>query len=229
MYHSISPNAQKDDRLTITPETFKRQMDFLKKHRYNVITLKEAVNIIKNKKKAPYHTIALTFDDGYKNNYTYAFPVLKEYNFPATLFIIVNEVGRSQGDRVSWDDIKIMQASGLITIGSHTLNHSYLIDLASQEEITNEVRDSKKALEEKLGCKIDVFSYPAGRFNEKIRQVVIDAGYKFAVATNPGKKIPDDDIFAVKRLRISRNCENLFVFWVETSGYYNLMRENRSK
>lgn len=229
MYHSINPHIQKEDRLAITPEMFRKQMRFLRDRHYNVITLGEAADIIRDKKKAPRRTVAITFDDGYKDNYTYAFPVLKEYNFPATMFIIVNEVGREQGDRVSWDDLKAMQASGLVSIGSHTLNHPYLVDLSSQDEVTKEVRDSKKILEEKLGRKADAFCYPAGRFNEKIRQVVIDSGYKFAVATNPGKKVPDDDIFAIKRLRISQNCANLFVFWVETSGYYNFMRENRGK
>ena len=99
----------------------------------------------------------------------------------------------------------------------------------SEEELKNELQGSKKILEEKLARKIDIFCYPGGRFNEKIRQAVIDAGYQVAVATNPGKKIPDNDIFALKRIRISKNCDNLFVFWVEISGYYNLMRENRHK
>ncbi|MFH0855947.1 MAG: polysaccharide deacetylase family protein [Candidatus Omnitrophota bacterium] len=229
MYHSINPGAQKDNRLSITPETFKRQMRFLKDRHYNVITLEEAAAIIKSKKRPPARTLAITFDDGYKDNYTYAFAVLKEYDFPATLFIIVNEVGRPQGDRLSWDDVKAMRASGIFTIGSHTLNHPYLTELTSRDDIIKEVRVSKEILEEKLGARVDAFSYPAGRFNEEIRQIVIESGYKFAVATNPGKRIPDDDAFAVKRLRISRNCANLFIFWVETSGYYNFMREHRSK
>ena len=86
-----------------------------------------------------------------------------------------------------------------------------------------------KILEEKLGRRINAFSYPAGRFNDRIRQLVMAAGYKLAVATNPGKKFADDDIFALKRLRISANSNNLFIFWVETSGYYNFMREHRHK
>jgi len=229
MYHSINPNAQKDNRLVITPQAFARQMRFLKKHNYNVITLEKAADIIKNKKKAPANTIVLTFDDGYKDNYTYAFPILKKYGFPATLFIIIDEVGRPEGDMVSWDDIYAMQASGLVTIGSHTFRHPYLIDLTSREDIRREIQDSKKVLEIKLGRKVDAFCYPAGRFNKEIRQIVIDSGYKIAVATNPGKEIPDDDVFALKRLRISQNCANLFIFWIETSGYYNLIRENRKK
>ncbi len=229
MYHSIDLNPQKEDRLTVPPEVFERQMRFLKEHNYNVITLEEAADIIKNKRKAPAGAIVITFDDGYKNNYTYAFPILKKYNFPATVFVIVNEMNDPAGVCLSWDDISAMQASGLITIGSHTFTHPLLTELTSQERIKNEIAGSKIALEEKLGREVNAFCYPAGRFNEKIKQVVIDAGYQVAVATNPGKKSSDDDIFAFKRLRISRNCDNLFVFWVETSGYYNFMREIRHK
>ncbi len=73
------------------------------------------------------------------------------------------------------------------------------------------------------------FSYPSGRFSKAARQAVIDAGYKLAVATNPGRRIPDDDIFLIKRLRVSKNCDNLFIFWIETSGYYNFMRESKGQ
>jgi hypothetical protein len=68
-----------------------------------------------------------------------------------------------------------------------------------------------------------------GRFSDKARRAVIAAGYKIAVATNPGKKYPNNDIFVLKRLRISENAGNLFVFWIETSGYYNFIREHRHK
>ena len=84
-------------------------------------------------------------------------------------------------------------------------------------------------MEEELGAEVNAFSYPEGMFNKIIKQLVMDAGYKLAVATNPGKKFSSDDIFVLKRLRISRNSNNLFIFWVETSGYYNFMREHRHK
>lgn len=229
MYHSIDPDAPKDSLLAVTPDVFRKQMRFLKEHRYNVVTLAEAVDIIKNKKKSPAHTIAITFDDGYRDNYTYAFPILKDYNFPATIFIVANEVGRVQENRFTWDDISVMQASGIIAFGSHTMNHPNLEQVISQEILKNEIQGSKKILEEKLGRSVDAFCYPSGRFNAKARAAVMDAGYKFAVATNPGKRIPDDDIFLIKRLRISKNCANLFIFWVETSGYYNFMRERLHK
>ncbi len=228
MYHSVNPQENPFiQRLIVYPETFQRQMRFLKEKRYNVVALESLADLIKNQKNIPPRTIAITFDDGYKDNYINAFPILKKYNLPATIFIIVNEMGRP--DRLSWEEIKEMQSSGLISFGSHTLGPLPLTDIESPEEVKKQIFDSKKILEEKLGTLITMFSYPAGRFDEKIRQLVIDAGYKAAVATNPGKKYSDNDVFALKRIRISENAGNLFIFWAETSGFYTFFKERRRK
>lgn len=227
MYHSIHPQAKPENRLAVSTEAFRRQMSFLKRHRYNVLSLEDLANLIKHKKKIPHRTLSITFDDGYKDNYAYAFPILKEYSLPATIFIIINEVGRA--DRLSWDEIKEMQGSGLISFGSHTLTHKYLEEIKTEEELKKEVYDSKKILENKLAKPVNTFSYPSGRFTIQMRKLVIDTGYKLAVATNPGKKFPNDDIYALKRLRISSTSDKLFVFWIESSGYYTFIKEHRDE
>lgn len=229
MYHSVNPDATPQNLLAVTPLTFERQMRFLKERRYNVVPLAVAADLIRSKKKIPARTIAITFDDGYKDNYTYALPILKKYGLAATIFVIIEEVGRPENDRLSWGQIQEMRDSGIFSVGSHTLGAEPLIKIKSDEEVARQVFDSKKILEQRLGRAIDAFSYPEGMFNKRIRQLVINAGYKAAVATNPGRQFPDDDVFALKRLRISSNCHNLFVFWVETSGFYNFMREHRRK
>lgn len=229
MYHSINPSASAENKLAVTAGTFDRQMHFLKSRRYNVITLDALVDLIKNKKKIHPKTICITSDDGYKDNFTHAFPILKKYNFPATMFIIVNEVGRPQGDRLSWDEIKTMQDSGLVSFGSHTLGPEPLVNFKSVEEIKKQIFDSKKILEEKLGRKVTIFSYPEGLFDARIKQLVVDAGYAGAVATNPGKSYCDDDVFVLKRLRISENSANMFIFAVETSGYYTFVKEYKKE
>jgi peptidoglycan/xylan/chitin deacetylase (PgdA/CDA1 family) len=229
MYHSVTVNTQPGNRLQVSTDSFERQMRFLKSHRYNVVPLEELAQLIKKNKRIPSRTTAITFDDGYKDNYTHAFPVLKKYHLPATIFVIINEVGRPLGDRLGWDEIKIMQDSGIISFGSHALGPEPLINITQDEELKQQIFDSKRILEEKLASKIKAFSYPGGMFNTKIRQLVKEAGYELAVATNPGKKFANDDTFALKRLRISSTSDNLFVFWVETSGYYNFMREHRHK
>ncbi len=226
-YHSVTPNADPKSRLAITPETFERQMLFLKRNHYNVLPLENLADLIRDKKRTPPRTIAITFDDGYKDNYIYAFPILKKYNLPAAIFVIIDEIGRL--DRLSWNEIRAMQDSGIVTFGSHTLGPVPLINIKSEQDLKKQIFNSKKILEEKLGGPINAFSYPEGRFNNRIKELVVSAGYKFAVATNPGKKFANDDIFALKRLRISANANNLFIFCVEASGYYNFMREHRHK
>lgn len=225
MYHSIDPAAKAQNRLAVRADTFDKQMRFLKSHRYNVIALEELVGLIKNKKKVPARTICISLDDGYRDNYTYAFPILKKYNLPATMFIIVDEVGRPQNDRLSWDEIKKMQDSGLISFGSHALGPEPLVNFKSEAQIRRQIFDSKKILEEKLGARVELFSYPEGLFDSRIKQLVIDAGYSGAVATNPGKDYADDDVFLLKRLRISENSSNMFVFAVESSGFYMFLKE----
>ncbi len=227
MYHSVDPRAEEKNVLAVTPEIFARQMDFLKKHHYNVIPLEKLVDLIKAKAKIPPKTVVITLDDGYRDNYLYAFPVLRKYNLPATIFVIINEVARPEHDRLSWEEIKEMQDSGIIYFGSHTLGAEPLVNLQSEQEVKRQIFESKKILEEKLGRRVLVFSYPEGLFNAKIRQMVIGAGYTGAVATNPGRNSSDRDNFALKRLRISRNAANLFVFAVETSGYYTFFKENK--
>jgi peptidoglycan/xylan/chitin deacetylase (PgdA/CDA1 family) len=227
MYHSISPLAKSQNRLAVSVKNFERQMYFLKRARYNILPLESLADLIREKGKLPPRTVIITFDDGYKDNYVYAFPILQKYKLPATIFIISNEVNRP--DRLSWEEIKEMQASGLITFGSHTLGPKPLIDIQSEEELRKQVFVSKKVLEEKLNRSVDLFSYPGGMFTQNIRRLVIEAGYKAAVATSPGKKFPNNDIFALKRLRISSTSNNLFVFWFEISGCYTFIKEHRDE
>jgi len=227
MYHSVTPEVETGYRLAVTPKTFERQMRFLKQNHYRIMPLEDIISLIKEKKKIPAKTVAITFDDGYEDNFTYAFPILKRYQLPATIFVIIQEIGRPQDDRLSWSQLKEMQDSGLITIGSHTIGPEPLINIKSENELRRQIFDSKKILEDRLGRPVDFFSYPGGRFNQRIKDLVIAAEYKGAVATTPGKKYPRDDIFILKRLRISENNANLFIFWVEVSGYYKFILELR--
>ncbi|MBU1998981.1 MAG: polysaccharide deacetylase family protein, partial [Candidatus Omnitrophica bacterium] len=221
----IGINPDPENRLLVSLKDFQRQMLFLKESGYNVIPLSALAELIRHKKKIPSKTLSITFDDGYKDNYTLAYPVLKKYGLPATIFVIYNEVGT--GGKLSWQDIMKMQDDGLVTIASHTLNHRALVDVQSEEELRREIFDSKRLLEEKLGRAVDIFSYPIGAFNAHIRQLVIDAGYKLSVATNPGKDYPKNDLFALKRLRISSSSSNLLVFAIEISGFYTFIKEHR--
>ncbi len=225
MYHYVHRGADLQDKLTVTPETFERQMRFLKEHRYNVVPLETLAAIVKEKKELPPRAVAITIDDGHRDNYDYIYPILKKYNLPATVFVIVDEIGRPQNDRLSWDQIKKMQDSGLVAFGSHALGPQPLVNIRSEEELKKQIFGSRRMLEAKLGKEIKIFSYPEGFFNAKIKKMVMDAGYLAAVATAPGLHSPNDDVFALKRQRISQNADNLFIFYIQASGYYGPVKE----
>ena len=225
MYHSVNPVSDRErNRLIVPTDVFERQMRFLNEHHYNVVSLDSLISLLEGKKKIPPKTVALTFDDGYKDNYTYAFPILRKYQLPVTIFIIVQEVGRSQDDRLSWKQIKEMQDSGLVKIGSHAIGPDPLYKMKTEEDLRRQIFDSKKILEDKLGSKVLVFSYPEGMFDQHMKELVKEAGYKMAVATKPGEKFANDDLFALKRQRVSANSGDGIVFWAQASGYYQFFK-----
>jgi peptidoglycan/xylan/chitin deacetylase (PgdA/CDA1 family) len=227
MYHSVNPKTDSVmRRLIVSPVSFEKQMHFLKVHHYNVVPLEVVGQLIRDKKKIPPKTVAITFDDGFKDNYIYAYPVLRELKIPATIFVIYDEVGRSGGDRLSWDEIRQMQASGLITIGSHTFGPVPLVDIKSETELRRQIIDSKKMLEEKLNTPVNTFCYVGGMFNPHIKDLVKEAGYKYAVAVGLGRRFSNQDIYAIKRIRISSSSDSIINLWIKLSGYYNSFRNN---
>jgi peptidoglycan/xylan/chitin deacetylase (PgdA/CDA1 family) len=183
--------------------------------------------MIAKKSKLPPKTVALTLDDGTEDNFLLAFPVLKEYGLKATIFLIYGQMDRPGW--LKWEEIKSMQESSLVEFASHTSAHAYLPGVSSEEALRKEIFDSKKALEEKLGRKVSGFSYPVGGFNPRVRQLVIDAGYSYAATVRPGKRFPDDDLFALKRIRVSHAPFWLISYWIKLSGYYTSILESRRK
>lgn len=227
MYHSVKPHDPGENRLVVPTGVFDRQMAFLAGNKYKILTLEQAADVVKSGGRPSGKSVVVTFDDGNEDNYTHAFPILKKYGIRATIFLIANDIGKP--DRLNMDQIREMQDSGLVTFGSHTFSHLFLDAVTDPETITEEIAGSKKALESLIGRPVTSFSYPMGRITPAARQAVVDAGYSVAVVTNPGKRIRNDDPFALKRLRISENAGDMFVFWAEISGYYNFLREHRHK
>ena len=227
MYHRVNNWADKSDLLTVKEKTFQRQMKFLHDNKYNVISLDDLVNLIKLNKKIPPETVLVTFDDGYVDNYEVAYPILKKYHIPATIFVITSLIDKDPG-MLSRSQLKEMTASGLIEIGSHTINHACLNKTTSLAELKKEIGQSKKDLEAILGREVKFLSYPIGGFSPVVRNITIGSGYKAAVSVNSGKYYPDNEIFGMKRLRISENARNLVVFWFESTGYYTWFKEEKS-
>ena len=217
IYHHVE-HVQKPLANNVSPRSFARQMDYLKKHGYRVINLDELVHAIREKKRLQ-KSVVITFDDGNEDNYAHAFPILKQHGFPATIFVIAATVGEE--GYLNWGEIKEMERERVV-IGSHTLSHVYLPGVSPQEH-RHQIFESKKILEEKLGHPVDYIAYPSGGFNEEIKTIVKAAGYKGACTTNRGYHRLNEDIYELKRIRLSDRDSNI-ALWVKFSGYYNLFR-----
>ena len=228
MYHYVidTDKAKKDKRI-LKPQSLEDQLRFLKVNDYNIISVEEYAKLLKANQPIPRNTAVLTFDDGHLDNYTNAYPLLKKYSIPATMYVIVEDISRP--GFMTKEQIIEMSKSGLITIGSHALHGEHLPTITDEEELRREIYDSKQRLEVLLGKPVNCFSYPIGGFNKKIREMVIDAGYTCAVTTSPGLDYPNNDPYAIKRVRISESSSNIFVFWFESSGMYKYILEKRKK
>lgn len=180
MYHDIT--ATKDVDWDVTPEDLEKHFQALQEGGYTPITMDRMVNHLRTGSQLPEKPVLLTFDDNYVGQYKYAFPLLKKYNYPAVWSVHTRFVGTGgQKPKATWDQLREMQKSGLVTVASHTVNHLNLKDL-SEKEIEKEVTESKKVLEQELGISIDYFTYPEGDFTDRARDKIKKAGYKAALA-----------------------------------------------
>ena len=224
MFHEVALEEQHELNV-ISPENFEKLMNYLKSHNYHVISLNELVSAIKEHKSVSSKSVAITFDDGYENNYTLAFPILKKYQFPATIFVVSGLINTP--NFLSSSQINEMIQSGLIEIGSHTKNHVYLPLYPNFEKVKDEIKDSKVELEKLFGIRVRYFCYPSGGFTKEIKNLVKEAGYEGACTTNRGYNPNNRDVFALKRIRLN-NKDYDFSLMMKLSGYYTLLKKTRN-
>lgn len=184
MYHYIrdyqNPRDPLGENLSVSPSLFAQQMRYLSSHGYTPITLDTLAAIYAGKAQAPAKPIVLTFDDGYEDLYTAAFPVLQRYDFHAVSFVITGFVGRP--GYLSWKNIKHMQASGLVTIEAHTVHHTDLPAVSYQQAL-DELITSKKTLQAETGSPVNFIAYPFGATDATVESAVQKAGYVGALGT----------------------------------------------
>jgi peptidoglycan/xylan/chitin deacetylase (PgdA/CDA1 family) len=222
-YHHVGvPSGTKWRLNTVSEKSFDYQMNFIKRHGFQVISLADLVEGIKQGREFARNTVVLTFDDGYEDNYKYAFPILKKYEYPATIFLISDYVG--QPGFLTWDEIKEMEKYNILA-GAHTRHHAYL-PRSTPTEAQDEIAGSKKIIEDNLGHSIDYFCYPTGGFTEDIKGLVKQAGYKAAVTTNRGKGRFNLDLYQLKRVHMNNTDDQYsgLIMWFKLSGYYNSFR-----
>ena len=200
MYHYIRVNPNPLDRegfnLSVTPSDFAAQMSYLSAHGYRTVTPQEIISgAARSGRGKP---VAITFDDGYEDVYTAAYPILARHGFKATFYIISGFVGRP--GYLTWDQIRALANAGE-NIGSHTVNHADLL-LADPLTLRLELVDSKTAIQREIGRPVLDFAYPSGEYDPTVEQAVRAAGYRTAVTTAYGFAQPSDVPLALPRLRV---------------------------
>ncbi|MGP1585824.1 MAG: polysaccharide deacetylase family protein [Schwartzia sp. (in: firmicutes)] len=187
--------------LSVRPEDFERQMKFLVEHNFHTITPQEMYAALVEGKKLPENPVLITLDDGYLDNYTNAYPILKKYGLKATIFVITGFMDRGQPGYFTWGQAAEMEASGLINIESHTVTHSSLTDL-NEEQLRQEITASKADIERRLGKQVDFLAYPTGTYNLHIAAIVKEAGYKGAFTVHYGNVDQKSNLYALERVPI---------------------------
>lgn len=201
MYHSVGAN---NEFFSVTPIAFEQQMNHLATQGFNVIPAHSLIEILEKKLAIPPRTVVITFDDGYKDNYVEAFPILKRYKLPATIYVSTERLGQDvvarNGSRLeilNANLIREMQGSGLVTFGSHSHRHIKLGKL-SERDVASELETSRDILSRIVDAPITEVAYPFGSCSKSVCRIASNffrAGY----GVDKGVVTHSVDVFNLKR------------------------------
>ena len=194
MYHKLG--YEKDNDAVLAPKNFEEQMKLLHDKGYHTLTMEQLYAYVTEGKAVPVKPVVITFDDGYKDTYTIAYPILKKYNFHATLFINPSNIG----ERLTWDELKEMQAGGM-TISNHSYYHKHLAQMSPEEALMN-ISKGQEILNAQMGIENPWFCYPYGSYNKVVIGYVQDQGMKMAMAMSPGWAHKGDNPYKIDRVWI---------------------------
>jgi peptidoglycan/xylan/chitin deacetylase (PgdA/CDA1 family) len=241
MYHSI---ADQDEtgvepyyRTATTPAVFAAQMENLNRAGFSAIGLDEAIRRCTNRASDPKGStngdakkyVVITFDDGFRNFYTDAFPILNRYRFTATMFLPTAYIGdrplNFKGkDCLNWGEVRELHQHG-ISFGSHTVTHPQLHD-CDAASVKKEIWESKQTIEQNLGSAIQSFAYPYAfpeadaDFKRRLRDELSQAGYENGVCTTIGRPGKSSDPFFLKRLPVNSD-DDARLFQAKLAGSYD--------
>lgn len=220
MYHAISKYSDIQNDYVISPTEFENDLKFLADNGYNTVSVQDIVNYINGNGTLPKKAIVLTFDDGYYNNYLYAFPLLQKYKFKATISPIAyySDLYTENGEvnekytHCTWQQLKEMTSSGLVELGNHTYNlHSNNgcrkgisrlageSDCQYEEIVGGDIQQAQNLIQTNTGVTCDVFAYPFGVFSTGSENILHNIGFSAVLTCDPG----------INHLEVG-NCEQLY-------------------
>ena len=199
MYHEIGTPEGPWKSLYVSENNFRAQIEYLHQNNFNTITMEQLEKNRAGLLNLPEKPIVLSFDDGYASMYDFVYPLLSEYGMTATFYIFPEKFGTYNS--LTPDQIKKMSDNHM-EFGSHSMSHPDLTRV-SEARLHYEIFESKRIIEEITGHPVTSFCYPAGRYDQKVISVLIDAGYLSAVTTKYGKAMTDQHDFELHRIRIN--------------------------
>ncbi|MBF2067361.1 MAG: polysaccharide deacetylase family protein [Calothrix sp. C42_A2020_038] len=208
MYHDILP--QKLVFFDVTPAELEQHFQQIQASGATPISAELLEIHLRTGIPLPKKPILLTFDDGYGGHYHYVYPLLKKYNYPAVFSIYVKGVGDNAGrSHVSWEELREMSSNPLVTIASHTVSHPLDLRLMSDEQLQTEIAESKRILESQLNIPIRYFTYPVGKFDQRVAKHVYASGYSLAFTMRVDDSIlkfagDSENLLAVERIGQSK-------------------------
>lgn len=187
-YHRFGAGGGK---MSVPPERFAAQLEWLARNDYRVIRLSQLTAFLEGREALPQRAVVITIDDGYESVYRQAWPLLKRYGFPATLFVYTDFIGA--GDALNWSQLAEMSAGGLVEIQAHSKTHRNLIERLPGETdeqyaaaIDAEIRGPREQLERRLGVAVRNYAFPYGDANDAVLAALARQRYQLAVTVRPG-------------------------------------------
>jgi peptidoglycan/xylan/chitin deacetylase (PgdA/CDA1 family) len=229
VYHSVRPvGAISPSPYVIDPEQFSRQMEWLAEKNYQVVSLAIALEAFRTGQSLPPKTIVLSFDDGCRDNLTYAAPIVRRYAFTPIIFLCPDLFGQPEGTYHDFitpsplltqdEALELIQAGW--EVGGHTRRHPRLVGHSTAEELDDEVGGCRVAIRNLLTYDAKFFAYPFGQFNAVVRQCVARHGYEAACTTLSGFNTARTDRFELRRIVI-RAGDDLQEFHRKVQGAYD--------
>ena len=205
MYHRFGED--KYPSTSIKLEQFLEHADELSRSKYNVISIKDALKAIENIKLIKDRSIVITIDDAYSSVYSHAWPILKKYNLPFTLFVSTDVIDKKIPGYMTWEEIRILRDNGVI-IGSQTKSHSHMHKL-TQKQIIDELTKSNDRFVKEIGSKPKIFAYPYGEYNLKVLKEVKKQGFSAAFGQHSGVAHQSLGLFELPRFAMNENYGNM--------------------
>lgn len=220
MFHRV--NDHDTDCLSVRVGVFDEMLHAFKNN-YNVISLAQLVNTVSGGQKIEEGTVVITFDDGYKDNFSCAVPLLVKYGLPATFFVTSRYIGTDRvfpwdlgntagNPLMNWDEVRELSRMGF-DIGGHTSNHVNL-GIVPIEEARREIVESKLEIEAAIGRKITSFAYPFGAKNnirEEIYPIIREAGFTCCCSGYGGKVTANCDAYRLTRVPVYQTADEMLM------------------